>query len=158
MLWFCLCTWDGHDPLIRAEMGEGDVQEWLKSRFGRMIWFAGDVADGWEKKVEVADPDPESFYLCYHGKLVSDGTLCRRPRSRLCCALGRRIQQLGYRQSASDSYVQRQVTSSRSSCDLCVENMQPSLHRQHLQSHPPFAVPCLPTQHAVRNRPTYLLQ
>lgn len=36
----------------------GDVQEWLKSMFGRMFWVAGDAADGWEKKIEVADPDP----------------------------------------------------------------------------------------------------
>lgn len=36
----------------------GDVQEWLKSMFGRMFWVAGEAADGWEKKIEVADPDP----------------------------------------------------------------------------------------------------
>ncbi|KAL6306737.1 hypothetical protein BKA93DRAFT_136760 [Sparassis latifolia] len=36
----------------------GDVQEWLRSMFGRMFWVAGDAADGWEKKIEVADPDP----------------------------------------------------------------------------------------------------
>ncbi|CAL1706821.1 unnamed protein product [Somion occarium] len=36
----------------------GDVQEWLKTMFGRMFWAAGDAADGWEKKIEVADPDP----------------------------------------------------------------------------------------------------
>ncbi|KAF8845627.1 hypothetical protein BDN67DRAFT_961220 [Paxillus ammoniavirescens] len=36
----------------------GDVQEWLKSMFGRMFWVAGDAADGWEKKIEVMDPDP----------------------------------------------------------------------------------------------------
>ncbi|KAI0071924.1 hypothetical protein K474DRAFT_1679051 [Panus rudis PR-1116 ss-1] len=36
----------------------GDVQDWLKSMFGRMFWVAGDAADGWEKKIEVADPDP----------------------------------------------------------------------------------------------------
>ncbi|KIP09860.1 hypothetical protein PHLGIDRAFT_126004 [Phlebiopsis gigantea 11061_1 CR5-6] len=36
----------------------GDVQEWLKSMFGRMFWVAGDAADGWEKKIEVVDPDP----------------------------------------------------------------------------------------------------
>ena len=43
----------------------GDVQEWLRSMFGRMIWLAGDVAGGWENKIEVVDPDPVSFYLCY---------------------------------------------------------------------------------------------
>lgn len=36
----------------------GDVQEWLRSMFGRMFWVAGDAAEGWEKKIEVADPDP----------------------------------------------------------------------------------------------------
>ncbi|KAL4075707.1 hypothetical protein J3A83DRAFT_4369948 [Scleroderma citrinum] len=36
----------------------GDVQEWLKSIFGRMFWVAGDAVDGWEKKIEVTDPDP----------------------------------------------------------------------------------------------------
>ncbi|KZT13151.1 uncharacterized protein LAESUDRAFT_639859 [Laetiporus sulphureus 93-53] len=36
----------------------GDVQEWLKSMFGRMFWVAGDAAEGWEKKIEVVDPDP----------------------------------------------------------------------------------------------------
>jgi len=36
----------------------GDVQEWLKSMFGRMFWVAGDAADGWEKKIGVMDPDP----------------------------------------------------------------------------------------------------
>ncbi|KAG6876490.1 hypothetical protein C0992_012795 [Termitomyces sp. T32_za158] len=36
----------------------GDVQEWLKSMFGRMFWVAGDAAEGWEKKIHVADPDP----------------------------------------------------------------------------------------------------
>ncbi|KAG2013864.1 proteasome subunit alpha type 1 [Coprinopsis cinerea AmutBmut pab1-1] len=36
----------------------GDVQEWLKSMFGRMFWVAGDAAEGWEKKIHVVDPDP----------------------------------------------------------------------------------------------------
>ncbi|OCH95855.1 hypothetical protein OBBRIDRAFT_883479 [Obba rivulosa] len=36
----------------------GDVQDWLRSMFGRMFWVAGDAADGWEKKIEVVDPDP----------------------------------------------------------------------------------------------------
>ena len=39
----------------------GDVQEWLKSMFGRMFWVAGEAADGWEKKLEVVDPDPVRF-------------------------------------------------------------------------------------------------
>ncbi|EKM59603.1 uncharacterized protein PHACADRAFT_181595 [Phanerochaete carnosa HHB-10118-sp] len=36
----------------------GDVHDWLKSMFGRMFWVAGEAADGWEKKIEVVDPDP----------------------------------------------------------------------------------------------------
>ncbi|KAI0829389.1 hypothetical protein BC628DRAFT_1408843 [Trametes gibbosa] len=36
----------------------GDVQEWLRSMFGRMFWVAGDAADGWERRIDVADPDP----------------------------------------------------------------------------------------------------
>ncbi|TDL29781.1 hypothetical protein BD410DRAFT_780271 [Rickenella mellea] len=35
----------------------GDVQDWLKSMFGRMFWVTGDAV-GWEKKIEVVDPDP----------------------------------------------------------------------------------------------------
>jgi 20S proteasome subunit alpha 6 len=39
----------------------GDVYEWLKTMFGRMFWVAGDAAEeGWEKKIEVKDPDPVS--------------------------------------------------------------------------------------------------
>lgn len=36
----------------------GDVQDWLKSMFGRMFWVAGEAADGWEKKIQMVDPDP----------------------------------------------------------------------------------------------------
>jgi 20S proteasome subunit alpha 6 len=39
----------------------GDVQDWLKSMFGRMFWVAGDAAEGWEKKIHVVDPDPVWF-------------------------------------------------------------------------------------------------
>jgi 20S proteasome subunit alpha 6 len=35
----------------------GDVQDWLKSMFGRIFWVAGDAAEGWEKKIHVVDPD-----------------------------------------------------------------------------------------------------
>lgn len=45
----------------------GDVQEWLKSMFGRMFWVAGEAADGWEKKIEVADPDP----VCVSSAILS---------------------------------------------------------------------------------------
>jgi len=44
----------------------GDVQDWLKSMFGRMFWVAGDAAEGWEKKIQVINPDPVcSFYVLY---------------------------------------------------------------------------------------------
>lgn len=36
----------------------GDIQDWLKSMFGRMFWVSGDAAEGWEKKIQVVDPDP----------------------------------------------------------------------------------------------------
>lgn len=37
----------------------GDIQDWLRSMFGRMFWVAGEAA-GWEKKVTVVSPDPVS--------------------------------------------------------------------------------------------------
>ena len=43
----------------------GDVQEWLKSMFGRMFWVAGDAAEGWEKKIQVVDPDPVRYMLFF---------------------------------------------------------------------------------------------
>ena len=57
----------------------GDVQEWLKSMFGRMFWFARDAAGSWERKIEVVDPDPVSFCLCFiaskkHGRLTKPCT------------------------------------------------------------------------------------
>lgn len=42
----------------------GDIQEWLRSMFGRMFWVAGDAADGWEKKITVVDPDPVRSFTC----------------------------------------------------------------------------------------------
>jgi 20S proteasome subunit alpha 6 len=52
---------DTERPLSEPKwVKSGDVQEWLKSMFGRMFWVTGE-ADGWEKKVEVVDPDPVSF-------------------------------------------------------------------------------------------------
>lgn len=41
----------------------GDIQDWLRSMFGRMFWVAGDAAEGWEKKIVVVDPDPVSIIL-----------------------------------------------------------------------------------------------
>ncbi|KAI6122798.1 hypothetical protein EV401DRAFT_2056399 [Pisolithus croceorrhizus] len=50
---------DTERPLSEPKwVKSGDVQEWLKSIFGRMFWVAGAAADGWEKKIEVTDPDP----------------------------------------------------------------------------------------------------
>ncbi|KIK21760.1 hypothetical protein PISMIDRAFT_103509 [Pisolithus microcarpus 441] len=50
---------DTERPLSEPKwVKSGDVQEWLKSIFGRMFWVAGAAADGWEKKIEVVDPDP----------------------------------------------------------------------------------------------------
>lgn len=50
---------DTERPLSEPKwVKSGDVQEWLKSMFGRMFWVAGDAADGWEKKIVVVDPDP----------------------------------------------------------------------------------------------------
>ncbi|KAH7888058.1 hypothetical protein F5I97DRAFT_1952520 [Phlebopus sp. FC_14] len=50
---------DTERPLSEPKwVKSGDVQEWLKSMFGRMFWVAGDAADGWEKKIQVMDPDP----------------------------------------------------------------------------------------------------
>ncbi|KAI6105428.1 hypothetical protein F5141DRAFT_1196464 [Pisolithus sp. B1] len=50
---------DTERPLSEPKwVKSGDVQEWLKSIFGRMFWVAGAAADGWEKKIVVADPDP----------------------------------------------------------------------------------------------------
>lgn len=57
---------DTERPLSEPKwVKSGDVQEWLKSMFGRMFWVTGDAADGWEKKIAVVDPDPVSFYLCF---------------------------------------------------------------------------------------------
>ncbi|KIK43224.1 hypothetical protein CY34DRAFT_804079 [Suillus luteus UH-Slu-Lm8-n1] len=50
---------DTERPLSEPKwVKSGDVQEWLKSMFGRMFWVAGNAADGWEKKIAVVDPDP----------------------------------------------------------------------------------------------------
>jgi hypothetical protein len=56
---------DTERPLSEPKwVKSGDVQEWLKSMFGRMFWVAGDAAEeGWEKKIEVIDPDPVSSLL-----------------------------------------------------------------------------------------------
>lgn len=30
-----------------------------------MFWVAGDAAEGWEKKIQVVDPDPVSIFEAY---------------------------------------------------------------------------------------------
>lgn len=55
---------DTERPLSEPKwVKSGDVQEWLKSIFGRMFWVAGEAADGWEKKIHVVDPDPVGLKL-----------------------------------------------------------------------------------------------
>ena len=55
---------DKEKPLSEPRLVKtGDVQEWLRSMFGRMFWVAGDAADGWEKRVEVVDPDPVRIFF-----------------------------------------------------------------------------------------------
>lgn len=50
---------DTERPLSEPKWAKsGDIQEWLKTMFGRMFWVAGDAAEGWEKKIQVVDPDP----------------------------------------------------------------------------------------------------
>jgi len=50
---------DTERPLSEPKWAKtGDVQEWLRSMFGRMFWVAGEAAEGWEKKIHVVDPDP----------------------------------------------------------------------------------------------------
>ncbi len=54
---------DTERPLSEPKWARtGDVQEWLRSMFGRMFWVAGDAAEGWEKKIHVVDPDPVSVH------------------------------------------------------------------------------------------------
>jgi 20S proteasome subunit alpha 6 len=55
---------DAEKPNVEPKwVKSGDIQEWLKTMFGRMFWVRGDVADGWEKKIEVVDPDPVRDFL-----------------------------------------------------------------------------------------------
>jgi len=55
---------DTAHPLSEPKWAKsGDIQEWLKSMFGRMFWVAGDAAEGWEKKILIIDPDPVSFFV-----------------------------------------------------------------------------------------------
>ncbi|KAF8665678.1 hypothetical protein AX16_000131 [Volvariella volvacea WC 439] len=61
----------------------GDIQEWLKSMFGRMFWVAGEAAEGWEKKIQVVDPDPPpTIWTVLEGWAVNSpvGILTERQR------------------------------------------------------------------------------
>lgn len=84
----------------------GDVQEWLRSMFGRMFWVAGDAADGWERRIEVADPDPvrtaDRAVPLIH--IPTNVTRDRRHRrSGQSSSPGRATRTSGRRQSASAS-------------------------------------------------------
>lgn len=93
----------------------GDVQEWLKSMFGRMFWVAGEAADGWEKKLEVVDPDPVRIpplisnsnkktlftYMTYDLHTMS--FFFRHPPFGRFCRLGHRTRIRGRRASVSGS-------------------------------------------------------
>ena len=81
----------------------GDVQEWLKSMFGRMFWVAGDAAGGWEKKISVVDPDPVSDGVKRYLLLLLN--LFRRPPSGLYSRLGRKTQILANKPNVSASFV-----------------------------------------------------
>lgn len=51
---------DKDRPMSEAKwVKTGDIQDWLKTMFGRMFWVAGDAV-GWEKKIDVVDADPVS--------------------------------------------------------------------------------------------------
>jgi len=57
---------DTERPLSEPKWAKtGDVQEWLRSMFGRMFWVAGEAAEGWEKKIHVVDPDPVGVGISY---------------------------------------------------------------------------------------------
>lgn len=54
---------DAARPLSEPKWAKtGDIQDWLKSMFGRMFWVAGDAAESWDKKIQVVDPDPVSLH------------------------------------------------------------------------------------------------
>ena len=58
---------DTERPLSEPKWAKtGDVQEWLRSMFGRMFWVAGEAAEGWEKKIHVVDPDPVGVDNTFH--------------------------------------------------------------------------------------------
>ena len=82
----------------------GDVQDWLKSMFGRVFWTAGDAADGWEEKIEVVDPDPVSpgsLHVRRYPSLINDHD--RLPLFSRFSGNGRQTPMLALKTSASDS-------------------------------------------------------
>ncbi|TRM68411.1 hypothetical protein BD626DRAFT_481639 [Schizophyllum amplum] len=66
---------DTERPLSEAKWARtGDVQEWLKSMFGRMFWVAAGADNGWEKRIIVMDPDPlPTIYTVLDGWAASAG-------------------------------------------------------------------------------------
>jgi hypothetical protein len=64
---------DTERPLSEPKWAKsGDIQDWLKSMFGRMFWVAGEAAEGWEKKIQVVDPDPvRSYALLFYPFLTT---------------------------------------------------------------------------------------
>lgn len=83
---------DKERPLSEPKwVKSGDVQEWLRSMFGRMFWVAGDAAAvGWEKRIEVVDPDPVSRSLYCPCMRNSEPVLPRRLPYGRCSKAGRR--------------------------------------------------------------------
>jgi len=57
---------DTERPLSEPKWAKsGDIQDWLKSMFGRSFWVAGEATEGWEKKIIVVDPDPVKPFCFY---------------------------------------------------------------------------------------------
>ena len=83
-------------------MKTGDTQEWLRSMFGRMFWAAGDAADGWEKKINIVDPDPVCIAVALH-RLLTDVSILSLRRSGLSWMHGQVTLPLATFWSAKDS-------------------------------------------------------
>ena len=126
----------------------GDVQDWLRSMFGRMFWVAGDAADGWEKRVEVVDPDPVCLLALTRLRYADLGLNLSRPLpSLLFSSHGRPTQTWAslLKDSASCAHIwSKRIISWRSFSDSCAANAQRS-HRirpSHLRlSLAPFCPP-----------------
>ena len=143
--------------------------EWLKSMSGWMFWFTRDAAGSWERKIEVVDPDPVSFCQCpcfitskKQGRLTKP---CTGPLDRTVLdgwAANSTVGLQTGRQRFVRTHIEKQITFSKFSFVLCVENVLPPSRKQYLQFRhqaflTPFSPPCLPAQLTVHSRPTYLL-